>query len=340
MSFDPALDTLFLPFRDGHLQWPQDDALFLRARDGAALHEWKSRLVCEQSFKPDADALQRAGFTMASVDENKHPLILILPPRQRDEARALFARAISSLQPNGRIVASVTNNEGARSHEADLDRLAGPLTTMSKNKCRVFWTAPLDSNNTALANEWRELDAVRPIENGRFMSRPGVFAWDRIDVASALLAKHLPIDLTGRAADLGAGFGFLAAELLSRCPKIVALDLYEAEKRALDLARVNLKSTHISIEFHWHDVAAGLPHKYDVIVMNPPFHTHSANERPDIGRRFVAVAAESLNPGGRLWLVANRHLPYESALNDSFSKVRTVVQQHGFKVIEAIKNKK
>ncbi len=43
-----------------------------------------------------------------------------------------------------------------------------------------------------------------------FLSRPGVFAWDRIDPASALLAEHLPADLAGRAADLGAGYGFVA----------------------------------------------------------------------------------------------------------------------------------
>ncbi|KAG0921461.1 hypothetical protein G6F32_015094 [Rhizopus arrhizus] len=63
-----------------------------------------------------------------------------------------------------------------------------------------------------------------------------VFAWDRIDPASALLAEHLPADLAGRAAALGAGYGYLSRELLERCPKITALDLYEAEQRALALA--------------------------------------------------------------------------------------------------------
>ncbi|MCB7212868.1 methyltransferase, partial [Lactiplantibacillus plantarum] len=65
-----------------------------------------------------------------------------------------------------------------------------------------------------LAKRWSALDAVRPIMGGRFLSRPGVFAWDRIDPASALLAEHLPADLAGRAADLGAGYGYLSRELL------------------------------------------------------------------------------------------------------------------------------
>ena len=74
-----------------------------------------------------------------------------------------------------------------------------------------------------------------------------------------------------------------------------------------------------------------------MIVSNPPFHTQSRADRPDIGRRFIAVAAQALKPGGRLWLVANRHLPYESVLNDSFGAVRIVAQQDGFKIVEAIK---
>jgi len=336
---DSALDTLFLPFRDGHLTWP-NGALFLRARVGSILQQRNfPGLVCEQSFKPNADALTRAGFALNAGAEKKHALVLILPPRQRDEARALLARATEFVRPGGYIVCSVANNEGARSSESDLRRLCGTVTTLSKNKCRVFWASPpLGTAAMTLATEWRELDAVRPIAGGRFVSRPGVFAWDRIDVASELLAKTLPPDLSGHAADLGAGFGYLSVELLARCKAINALDAYEAEQRALELARINLAaSVDRQLGFHWHDVATGLLRKYDVIVTNPPFHTHSQTERPDVGRRFIEIAAQSLHARGRLWLVANRHLPYESVLDKNFGITRIVTQAHGFKVIEAIK---
>ena len=224
-------------------------------------------------------------------------------------------------QPGGRILACISNNEGARSGEADLERIAGPVTTLTKNKCRAFWSGPLDGpHDAALAEQWAQLDAVRPIGDGRFVSRPGVFAWDRIDVASALLAAHLPPDLAGRAADLGAGFGYLGVELLERCAGIAALDVYEAEHRALDLARRNLAAfeQRCAIRYCWRDVTAGLTGSYETIVCNPPFHTHARTDRPDIGRRFIAAAAEALQPRGRLWLVANRHLPYERALGAGF----------------------
>lgn len=339
---DVALETLFLPFAAERLAWPAEGgAMFLRARDGWPLHERPlPGLVCEQSFKPEADELSRAGIAVNVAGAAKtYELVLILPPRQRDEARALMARAVAMTQPGGRIVVSQSNDEGARSSEADLAQLTGDVESMSKNKCRVFWSASLTRLNVPLIAQWQELDAPRPVADGRFMSRPGIFAWDRIDVASALLAEHLPAKLTGRAADLGAGFGYLSAELLARCPGITALDAYEAENRALELARVNLQSleARTPIYYRWHDVAAGLLDKYDVIVTNPPFHAQRGVDRPDIGRRFIQVAADSLRPGGKLWLVANRHLPYELALSESFSSVRTVTQQHGYKIIEAVR---
>jgi len=338
---DPVLETLFLPFVDERLQWPDGEILFLRARAGEAARPHSKRLLCQQTFKPDADALAPNGFRVlapnAVLPPNENRWVCVLAPRQREESRALLARAMSLAAPDGRVVACASNNEGARSLEDDLRALAGEVEVLSKNKSRVCWTSSLTSANHTLIATWSQLDAIRRVDDGRFFSRPGIFAWDRIDIASALLAQHLPSDLTGDAADLGCGFGFLSHELLSRCAKIRSIDLYEAEYRALEAAELNLASfaQKVQSRFHWHDVTTGLPSKYDVIVCNPPFHVHGRLDRPDIGRRFIAVAAQSLRAKGQLWLVANRHLPYEAELASNFQRVRVVAQQHGFKIIEA-----
>ncbi|MHA6204096.1 class I SAM-dependent methyltransferase [Dyella soli] len=340
---DAALEALFVPFDVGQLRLPADGrVLFLRARDGFRLREMAGAgWTCEQSFRPFADALERSGMRVATPDLDAcFPLVLVLPPRQRDEARALFAHAVRRAMPGGVVLAAMPNAEGARSGESDLARLAGPLQQLSKHKCRVFWTQPLgDGVEHALLDEWLALDAPRRNAAG-YMSRPGLFAWDRVDTASALLAAHLPADLAGAVADLGAGYGYLSAQVMARCPGATCIDLYEAEARAFEPARLNLAQAQrecgreVPFSLHWHDVAEGLPRRYDAIVSNPPFHQGRA-DLPELGRAFIDTAANALLPHGRLWLVANRHLPYESTLAARFNQVRTVTVAEGFKVIEA-----
>nr|WP_156804261.1 class I SAM-dependent methyltransferase [Rhodanobacter fulvus] len=342
-SPDTALAALFVPFESGHLRLPPDGrVLFLRARSGARLREMaQSAWLCEQSFMPFADELSRCGLHVGEASGGERfPLVLVLPPRQRDEARALFARALQHTAPGGTVLVSMPNAEGAKSGEADLMKLAGSVQHLSKHKCRVFWTTPTADNvDRDLLAQWLALDAPRETDDG-LVSRPGLFAWNRIDPASALLAAHLPADLRGRVADLGAGYGYLATQIIARCPRVQAIDLYEAEARALEPARINLARAQqasgrdVEVAVHWHDVTRGLPRRYDAIVSNPPFHQGRA-DLPELGRAFIASAADALLPDGRLWLVANRHLPYEAILAARFHHVTTVTTQDGFKVIEA-----
>lgn len=340
---DPALDALFSPFASGDLSMPGDrDVLFLRARPGAWMYREEARdWHCVQSFKPAADALVRQ---VSRVEQNaldrRYARVLVLPPRQRDEARALFAEAMRRVKDDGIVVASIANNEGARSGQDDLEQLAGPLRQLSKHKCRVFWTNPGCTIDPDLLAQWQGHDEIQTIADG-WQSRPGLFAWNRIDPASALLASQLPTDLQGVAADLGAGFGYLSAELLKRNAGIRAIDLYEAEARALEPARRNLarvaaagERSEVAIDVIWHDVSVGLAKKYDVIVSNPPFHQGRA-DLPGLGQRFIDVAADALHSDGQLWLVANRHLPYEATLSARFSHVRVAAQDDAFKVFHA-----
>lgn len=341
MSDDPARDNLWFAFDSGALSWPASSrVLFLRARaDEALSSERRDVLRCSQSFKPMADALQRQGYAIADADEQDFALTLVLPPRQRDEARALFAAAVRRTAIGGIVLASQANNEGARSGEGDLRALLGEVSSLSKNHGRIYWgRVTREAQQAELLRQWSDLDAPRAIGDGRFVSRPGVFSWDRVDAGSALLAEHLPSGMTGRAADLGAGWGYLPAQLLARNPGIVALDLYEAEARALALAQCNLadEASRFALGFHWHDVAQGLPSRYDLIISNPPFHVGRA-DLPELGRAFIATAAGALNPGGRFWMVANRRLAYEQAMAQHFPDIRAVVVRDGFKVIEARK---
>lgn len=342
---DPALDTLLLPVEDGTVALaPGARVLFCRARAGAALSALSGfTVICEQSFAPDRDTLERAGLRVsAKVDQDGFDAVLVLPGRQRQEARAQLARAAQKTRPGGMVLACAPNTEGAKTLETDLAALLGTADAWSKHKCRAVW-ARLDPArlNETLLQDWLQLDAVRPILDGAYLSRPGVFAWDRIDPASRLLADHLPDKLAGRGADLGAGFGFLARAVLDKAPKVTAIDLYEAEKRALDLAEHNLGGFKgkRGLTGFWSDVTKGLEGPYDFIVSNPPFHQAGKADRSDVGQGFIRAAANGLRSGGTFWMVANRHLPYETTLSDVFASFEMIADEGGYKVIRAVKGK-
>jgi 16S rRNA (guanine1207-N2)-methyltransferase len=340
---DAALDALFVPFATGELALPADGSLLiLRARDGFALREKRRPgWTLQQSYKPAADALARSGFAVVTeIPEGRYRVVMVLPTRQREESRALFARAMTLVDDTGILVASVPNAEGAKTAEADLALLAGGVACLSKHKCRVFWTRPGATSDPALLADWLALDAPLPTADGRFTTRRGLFAWDRVDTASALLASVLPATLEGRVADLGAGFGYLACEVIAQCARVTTVDLYEAEARALEPARQNLADAvadsgrDIATSVRWHDVTHGIDASYDVIVANPPFHQSRA-EDPSLGRAFITAAARGLAAHGSFWMVANRHLAYEATLDACFASVRTVVERDGFKIVEA-----
>jgi len=157
-----------------------------------------------------------------------------------------------------------------------------------------------------------------------------MFSYETIDKGSALLAPYLE-GLKGRVADLGAGWGWLAAQALGE--DVSEIVLFEAEHAALEAAKANLPDPRA--QFIWADVQA-LPKTapFDVVISNPPFHQGRAAQ-PEIGVGFINTAASLLAPKGRFLMVANRQLPYERALDARFRKVEMLAQTAGFKLFEA-----
>ena len=149
-----------------------------------------------------------------------------------------------------------------------------------------------------------------------------------------MLIEALPAKLPKRLADLGAGWGYLSRQLLMR-DKIRELHLIEADFAALECARKNVIDERA--HFHWADATRFTPDQpFDGIITNPPFHT-TRKADPDIGRSFITAAAGMLTPSGQMYLVANRHLPYERTLSEAFHHVEEIAGDNAFKILRAIK---
>ncbi|MHC0052405.1 class I SAM-dependent methyltransferase [Actibacterium sp. D379-3] len=284
----------------------------------------KERVQIIQGFKPDHDAWAARGYRCSVAPEEAFAAALIFVPRAKAEARALVAQAVA-LVGGGPVLLDGQKTDGIDSLLKECRARADVGAPLSKAHGKIF---ALTAAPGAFA-DWAVGGTQLP---GGFCTAPGVFSADAVDRGSALLADALPAAIKGRVADLGAGWGYLAARALTR-DGITEMHLIEAEHAALDCARANIDDPRA--RFHWADATMFTPEQpFDVIVTNPPFHTSRAAD-PALGVAFLTAAARMLTPAGQLWLVANRHLPYERSLAALFRDVEEVAGDAGFKILHA-----
>lgn len=285
----------------------------------------QDRALLVQPFRPDHDALAAAGWQVgwALPEDQRFAAVLVCLPRSKRLAQGLIARAAAV--SDGLVIVDGAKTDGVDSLWREVRKRVPVEGALSKAHGRIFWfRADAEVFADWIAPERQQVDG--------FVTAPGVFSADGIDSASRLLADSLPAHLGRHVADLGAGWGYLASRLLVD-DRLVTLDLVEADRIALNCATENV--TDPRVRFHWADATrfhADQP--LDAVVMNPPFHTDRSAD-PGLGQSFIAAAARLLSPRGQLWLVANRHLPYEAALAATFAEHREIAGDNRFKILYA-----
>ncbi|WP_198507097.1 class I SAM-dependent methyltransferase [Mariprofundus aestuarium] len=303
-----------------------------------ALNE-QAQLELWQQFKPGYDALKGMGMAVSPALPSAgtpYDLILLLPAKNKQQTLAWMATAMQQLTDQGRLLVACANNHGAKSYEDALKKLAGKISSSSKSKCRIFSarkTAALDGH---LATQWLNAGKQQRVESHGLISQPGLFSWDRPDRGSLLLLEQLP-ELSGTGVDLCCGYGLLSEKILRSSKQVDRLHLVEADHLALDCAAMNCTAWSDKTEYHWLDAASQpLPENMAWIACNPPFHTGQDRDI-DLGQQIIINACRALKPGGLLYLVANRKLPYEAVLQSGLKTSQTLIEAEGFKVIRGIR---
>lgn len=291
-------------------------------------------------FDPPGDATQTSPLIPDSAAlEAQAPgsadAAMIYAPPGVLERRYVLALALRALKAGGRLDVMAPKDKGGSRLGKELKAFGLEVAETAKahhRRCVAIRPEAAEGLDAAIQ---AAVEAGGPqIAPGlEAWSQPGIFAWDRIDPGTALLAEHLP-PMKGEGVDLGCGYGALATVVL-RSPEVTKLKLVDLDRRAIQAARRNVDDPRAKV---WWSDARVLEAKgdKDFVVSNPPFHDGGAEDRR-LGQAFVRKAAELLKKGGVAWIVANRHLPYEAELAAAFKRVRLVADDGGYKLFEAVK---
>lgn len=275
----------------------------------------------------------------------RYDLLLATLPKGRATVARLIKDAGELLVPGGGFFLAGGNDEGikwASKRLADAFGEAVPIAYRKGNRLLQAFRPDEGIDASGLDDEayytFREMTVTARGRAWRVATKPGVFAWDRLDPATALLLDHLEVGESDHVLDLGAGYGIIGLVAATLAPR-GQVDLVEADVTAVEAARRTLALNDIAnAEVHLSDGAEAVRRQYDVVATNPPFHQGYGVDYT-VARQFIRDAHRLLKPGGRFWLVANRGLrvSYPEIIRHHFGDVEIVVEDSRWQLLRAVR---
>ncbi|MFF1921809.1 methyltransferase [Streptomyces sp. NPDC058221] len=224
------------------------------------------------------------------------------------------------------------------------ERIIGPTrTSLAVKKARLIHCTP-DPARARTPSPWPhryELpDDVGAVAGRTVVNHAGIFCAERLDIGTRFFLKHLP-RRSGpeQVVDLGCGNGVLGLSAALTNPEAALTfidESYQAVASAEETFRANAEAG-AEARFVVGDGLAGTaPAGVDLVLNNPPFHSHQATTDATARNMFHGARA-ALRQGGELWVVGNRHLGYHTQLRRTFGNCTTVAGDPKFVVLRAVK---
>lgn len=273
--------------------------------------------------------------------------VIMLAPRSRALARRWLVEAQALLRPTGMLNLVGANKAGIQSLINDATALFGSSKLLGYGGgCRAAALAqgsppppaPAWASLAGIApGTWHSLQLELPDGPLKLVSLPGSFSYEHLDPGTKLLLQQLG-PLTGlNVLDVGCGYGVLGiAAARQAAAHVTMLDVCQLALAAAheNCARLGLQNVSIYASNGLEAVSSGTTPRFDLILSNPPFHSGRTIDR-SLATTFFGNARSVLQPQGRLLLVANSFLNYETLLATYFSRVVVVQQTRSYKVLLA-----
>ncbi|WP_406291889.1 methyltransferase [Streptomyces sp. NBC_00624] len=224
------------------------------------------------------------------------------------------------------------------------ERIIGPTrTSLAVKKARLIVCTP-DPALARTPSPWPHRydlpDGIGAVSGRTVVNHAGIFCAERLDIGTRFFLNHLP-ERSGRdrIVDLGCGNGVVGTSVALANPEATVTfidESYQAVASAEATFRANL-GTDAEADFLVGDGMADVPPgSVDLVLNNPPFHSHLATTDAT-ARTMFHGARTALRQGGELWVVGNRHLGYHTQLRRTFGNCTTVAGDPKFVVLRAVK---
>lgn len=250
--------------------------------------------------------------------------VVIRIPKQRAYFEYQLAELARCLSPGATVLAAGMDKHLSQHTAQILECYIGPTQRHAgQRKARLF-TAVRDNRPAPAAMQVHASYYCSQL-GSELRGLPNVFSRDKLDMGARFLLEHLhTVAAAETVVDLACGNGVLG---LVAAKQGLAKHLVFCDESAMAIASAGHNARQVlpemaaAISFHHGD---GLEH-YEgpapqLILCNPPFHQeHTVNEFA--GQRLIEHCSRCLPSGGRLLLVANRHLNYLPLLHHSFAQV-------------------
>lgn len=288
-------------------------------------------------------------FDFTTLPEQSFDLVLYRVSKEKAIVHHVINQAVHLLKPQGQFLLAGGKNEGIKTYADKAAKYFGCDKHIEK-RSKDDWIATLSNHHSdepALDDKnYVEQIALTEQKGLSYISKPGVFGWNKIDQGSAFLLEQMPEFMkrlksasgqskepdqtTQSVLDLGCGYGYLLANM----PAFGFTTLVGTDNNAAAIA--SAKATLAANGFEGDIIAAncaqGIEQKFDVVVCNPPFHQGFSVES-EMTERFLAAARRLLVSGGAAIFVVNAFIPIESKAKSFFKKVDELANNKKFKVI-------